>query len=472
MKRLIFLSLGLLACSLTQAIVCPASLFNDGMVLQQQSQVKFWGRAKANTKVTVRGSWNNKTVTTQSDKDGRWMLHLQTPKAGFTPYEVTLSDGDKLTIHDVLIGEVWFASGQSNMEMVMRGFYNCPVENSNRYIAESGKYANKLRMVNVPHFPLKDPGEFVDAKWMKCEPATVREFSALGYFYATQLIDKLDVPVGVICNAWGGTAVEGWLPQTVLRTYNDKKLNDNLDTIFKKTPDCYTPSVMYNGMLKPLAGYTIKGFMWYQGETNVWNYCKDYQQRFSDMIKLWRKDWGQGDLPFLFVQIAPYNFDCGGDGALLREAQNNVQHQLPNCWMVSTIDLVKPYEFKQIHPCMKFEVGERMGLLSLVKVYGMKGVMPENPEYETMSVQDGKAILSFSHAEKGFDRFTNVTGFEIAGADKKFVPANAMVEGKDIAVSSPQVKKPVAVRYCFKDYAVGELHNSFGLPVLPFRTDK
>ncbi len=225
-------------------------------------------------------------------------------------------------------------------------------------------------------------------------------------------------------------------------------------------------------MVKPLSGYNIRGFLWYQGETNVWWQPENYAERFSNMIKQWRSDWKLGDLPFLFVEIAPYNYNKGLCAPMVREAQCEVQHRVNNAYMVCTNDLVKPYESTQIHPCMKFEVAERLSMLAFSKVYGMNGIEAQSPEYQNMEIKDGKAILSFSHVGAGFNRFEDIQGFEIAGADKKFVPAHAAVTGRRIEVSSPLVKEPAAVRYCFKDWQLGNLASGDNLPVIPFRTDK
>lgn len=467
MKKILTLFLLFALCGNTQAIVRPASLFNDGMVLQQQSSVRIWGRAKALTKVTVKGSWNNKTVSCKSDADGKWSLRLNTPKGGYNNYELTMNDGDKLTIKNVLIGEVWFASGQSNMEMPMHGYTNCPVQNSNRYIAESSKYAGKLRMVSVPRFPLRQPGEFVDAKWMECTPATVCNFSATGYLFASQLANNMDCPVGIINNAWGGSVVEAWTPKAIVDTYSDIKT----DTEAFKDPNGDTPLIMYNGMVHPLAGYTIRGFIWYQGESNA-KRAGSYAERFCNMIKQWRKDWGQGELPFLYVEIAPYKYNSGGLSAILREQQCEVQNMLNGAWMVCTNDLVEDYEGYQIHPRKKFEVGERLCMLALNKVYGVQGIQAESPMFQSMEIKDDRAYLSFSHVNGGFNRFEGIKGFEIAGADKKFYPASAYIDGYRVVVYSQSIENPVAVRYCFHDFAPGNLGNGNNLPVIPFRTDK
>ena len=467
MKNISALFLSLLLCGSMQAIVRPASLFNDGMVLQQQSQVRVWGRAKALTKVSVKGSWNNKTVSCKSDADGKWELRLPTPAGSYKNYELTLSDGDKLVIKNVLIGEVWFASGQSNMEMPLHGYYNCPVQNSIDYITASAIYFGRLRMVSIPRFPLRQPAEFVDAKWMDCTPETARDFSATAFFFATQLANQLKCPVGIINNAWGGSSVEAWTPKEILETYPEIKL----ETELFKSPNCGTPMIMFNGMIQPMAGYNIRGFIWYQGESNV-PHPELYADRFSNMIQSWRKAWGEGDLPFLFVEIAPYQYRTGDLSAKLREAQCDVQNRVNNSWMVCTNDLVEEYEPYQIHPHKKFEVGQRLSTLALSKVYKVAGIEAQSPQFYSMEIKGDKAYLSFINLHNGFSRFQDIKGFEIAGADKKFYPATAQIEGSRVVVFSQNVENPVAVHYCFHDFALGNLCDGDNLPIIPFRTDK
>lgn len=465
MKKILF-SLLLVAFVLnTQAIVRPGSLFNDGMVLQQQSDVLVWGRAKANTTVTAKASWDNKTVKCKSDAQGCWKLKLRTPKASYQNYELMLSDGDKLKIKNILIGEVWLASGQSNMEMPVKGFPSCPTENSNAFIAQADSYKGRIRVATIPRFPLRQPGDYVEGLWEDCTPENVADFTACGYFFALEITNKLNCPVGIINSSWGGTRVEGWTPQDLLEQYGEKMDND----VFRR-PNEGTPMVMYNGMIKPLAGYTIKGFLWYQGESNV-SYPQQYAERFSNMIKRWRRDWDQGELPFLYVEIAPFNYNSGTRSAKLREAQCKVQHQVSNCWMVCTNDLVYDFERVNIHPCKKFDVGQRLSWLALDKIYGLKGIISQSPEFQSMEIEDGKALISLSNMYRGYNRFVDIQGFEIAGADKKFYPAQVGFEKGCVAISSPDVKEPVAVRYCFKDFEVGNFGNGANLPLVPFRTD-
>lgn len=229
--------------------------------------------------------------------------------------------------------------------------------------------------------------------------------------------------------------------------------------------------IMYNGMLKPLQNYTIKGFLWYQGESNLGKH-NTYAQRLATMVNLWREEWGLGTLPFYFVEIAPYEYGDNILGALLREAQFKAQELIPSSGMISTNDLVEPFEARNIHPRNKTTVGKRLCYLALTRTYGVKGIVDQGPIYQSMDIKDGKAIIRFSNAPEGFSRMNGIEGFEVAGADKVFYPAVAEVDwNKHIIVSSDQVPQPVAVRYAFKNFQPGNLHNHREQPVFPFRTD-
>ncbi|MCF0160069.1 MAG: sialate O-acetylesterase, partial [Bacteroidaceae bacterium] len=289
-----------------------------------------------------------------------------------------------------------------------------------------------------------------------------------------KLAKSLDVPVGIINSAWGGSRVEGWLPAEVLKTYPGEPYTE--EDIKKQQPTLYLRSeIMYNGVLHPVIGYTVKGFIWYQGCSNVSSYTT-YADRFAQLIQLWRQWWGQGELPFYYVEVAPYNYGEGEDvGAMLREAQYEAQFMVPRAAMVCTNDLVSPWEVNQIHPKNKLDVGRRLSYLALNDTYGMKAVECRGPEFKSMEVKDGKAILTFDYARDGFNRLQGIEGFEICGADKRFVKADAVATWTDrpiLIVSSPEVPQPVAVRYAFHNFSPGNLASAYNLPVVPFRTDK
>lgn len=468
--KMLSLSLSLLPfCGMQAKVILPAML-SDNMVLQQKSQVRLWGTTThKNGKVKVTASWNSKMVKQcQSDGNGRFELTIQTPPAGYTAYTLTFDDGEKTTVKNILSGEVWLASGQSNMEMPMKGFDNCPVEGNIEMFLKAGEQKG-VRFFTVPRTQSYEPKEECGGDWKLSTIANVPDFSATAYYFATTLSRTLNVPVGIVNCSFGGSRIESWMPKELLEKYPDIDLSKEA---MEKVINYKRPMLMYNAMLRPVEKYTYKGIIWYQGESNV-GLQKDFVQRLSDMVALWRKEMKQGNLPFYTVEIAPYQ-DYGGSGAYLREAQNKAARVIPNAAIVSTSDLVKPYEAHQIHPCQKQKVGERLSLLALNKLYGFSSLPCEGPVYKSMQVQGHMAELSFENAGEGFSRNSDIEGFEVAGADRVFYPADTVYvkwQTHTLMVASSKVASPIAVRYCFKDFAPGKLAGHYGLPVVPFRTD-
>ena len=453
------------------AKVTLPDILSDNMVLQQNTGVRLWGKATPNAAVKVHPSWAKMTTTVRTDSKGNWQANIQTPTATFTPQTLTFSDGELIILKNILIGEVWLASGQSNMEMPLNGYWNCPVKGANEIIALSGK--NKgIRFATVPKTPAYEPQETVAGKWMESNPNNTPWFSATAYHFAQKLYHSLDVPVGIIVCSWGGSRVESWTNREILETYPDINLSKKG---IEAVEEWKRPLVMYNGMLKPLTNFTIKGFIWYQGESNVGKH-EDYPGRFATMVELWRKDWGLGNLPFYYAEIAPWIYgdgELGTSGALLREAQFKSQFIIPNSGMISTNDLVEEYEKTNIHPKNKTDVGKRLAYMALNKTYELNSIAAHGPEYKSMEVKDGKIILSFNYAPDGFNRENDIRGFEICGSDKVFLPATARLDNNNLKIilSNEQIPEPVAARYGFRNFLPGNLANTRELPVVPFRTD-
>lgn len=474
MKRIIIAlcMLYLFGGNLSAKVVLP-QILSDHAVLQQQTEVKLWGKAVPNTTVNVTPSWNNQTITAQSDNEGRWQVSIQTPAADFTPYSIEFSDGEITRIQNILIGEVWFCSGQSNMEMPLNGFWNCPIEHANETIATSGEW-NAIRMATIPKTGALTPQEHVAGSWKESNPFNAPYFSATAFNFARMLHRVLRVPVGIISCAWGGSRVEGWLPREVVEGFRDVDLKKEIKKPEKgKEWDYYTPTVMYNGMLKPLQRYTIRGFLWYQGESNIFNY-QFYAPMMTAMVQLWRNVWEAPDMPFYYVQIAPYKYENSRNtgAALLREAQVEALKTIPNSGIVPTTDIGDEF---CIHPPQKDVVGLRLATLALTKTYGIRRLPSNGPMMTKVDYADKKAIVTFDNAPAGlFPTFSELEGFEIAGADKKFYPAKAKIVGRTntVEVWSEEVAQPIAVRYAFRNY-VGNitLRNTFGLSAFPFRTD-
>lgn len=462
------LSLLVLVCSITvQAKVVLPDQISSHMVLQQQTDAKLWGWAKSATKVSVNVSWNQDTYTTKADASGRWEVFVKTPAASFAPQTVTISDGEPCVLEDVLIGEVWLASGQSNMQMPLKGFWNCPVEESAQVIALSAQYKNRIRFATIEQQVCFEPADKAKGTWKVCTPANAGNFGATAFYFAENLTRILDVPVGIINNAWGGSLIEGWLPADILKEYGEAYTKEE---ILKEKQDYHRREIMYNGVHHPIIGYTIKGCIWYQGESNVGRHTT-VPERMSRLINLWRSEWKQGDFPFYMVEIAPYEYGYDPQGAFLREAQHKVCDITPNTGIISTSDLVYPNEVNQIHPCQKEKVGQRLSYLALTETYKVEGMPGYSPKYKSMEIKDGKVLLTFDHAWDAFNTVDEMEGFEICGSDRKFVPAKAKASNRDIIVYSDAVKEPVAVRYCFHNFAIGTVKGANGLPLIPFRTD-
>jgi len=463
-------------------------LFTDNMVLQQGASVAIWGWADEGEQVTVQ--FRDQKVTTKA-KDGRWMLHLKKLKAG-GPNELTVTGKNNLVLKNVLVGEVWIASGQSNMEFPLRNSFE-----SQKDIAACGN--ELIRLYTVPKLKANEPTNNVHASWQECSPQSSPGFSAVAYYFARDLQKALHVPVGVIHTSWGGSPAEVWMSEKVLAANPDYK-RDILDTYpaslkhfqdavaqfdkeaaeakaagttFKKNRPWATwkPAELYNGMIAPLIPYTIQGAIWYQGESNAGR-AWQYRTLFADMIRNWRQDWGQGNFTFLEVQLAPFmaikDQPAESTWAELREAQVIATKVLPKVGIAVITDVGDP---KDIHPTKKEPVGARLALAARGITYGEKLVYT-GPTYKSMKVKDDHAIISFQGNGGGLEaRDGDLKGFALAGEDKKFVWAKAEIEGDQVVLSNPAVAKPVAVRYGWADCPVVNLWNKAGLPASPFRTD-
>lgn len=637
-----------------QGLKLPA-IFSDNMVLQQKSSVPVWGWNSPGKMVKVTGSWNKKTVQTVTDNEGKWMAKLKTPAAG-GPFQIEIVSDQSIAFNNVLIGEVWVCSGQSNMEMPMMGWTGMPIFKSEQTIKESSNYPN-IRLFNLQKKISERPMDNCIGKWETSAPDVVKLFSATGYFFGLELYKRLNVPVGLIMTAWGGTPSQAWtcgedikkyapfteqivkLENTDLRKQdsirNEKNVTDwqakvgpengvypgsiekwmssNLndtdwksvsipeqweaDTAlnkfrgvvwFRKTieiPSAWEgkdlmielgpidemditylnnekvgeskfvenwniarryvvpgnkvmsgknvivvrmmntsggggikgtksqlkvypvnggtlnaislagewkykvdvdiaampaypydesifsanyPSSLFNGMINPIIPFAIKGAIWYQGESNVYD-AKLYGQIFPEMVKCWRTEWKQGNFPFYFVQIAPYDYGKDSKSQLLREAQLNSLKAISNSGMAVTMDIAT---INNIHPPAKEAVGNRLAYWALAKNYGKKEVVFSGPLYKSMKIMGNKISISFDYADKGLiSKDGELISFEIAGSDGKYVKAKAVIEKNTVVVSSPEVLNPVAVRYGWSNIATPNLFNKAGLPASSFRTD-
>ena len=454
----------LMICSnmIVNAQTHVASFFSDGMILQQQKSINIWGIDSAGTKIHVVSSWGETSQATTST-NGKWKLQLTTPTAG-GPHAITIKGSSIVTINDVLIGEVWVCSGQSNMQIPLSGGLDGNfIEGGLDAIVNSKN--DRIRFFTVKQNTSLKPLDNVKGRWEKAAPSTSGSFSAVGYFFAQQLEKVLDVPIGIVVTAWGSSTAEAWS--------DDKTLNDLGITIPNEIAEMpqKTPTVLYNAMMHPLIGYGVKGVLWYQGEANRRN-ANEYEKIVNTMVTSWREQWNIGDFPFYFAQIAPFNYGKN-NSAFLREAQLKSSQNLQNAEMVVTLDVG---DCTQIHPSKKREVGKRLSYIALAKDYGISGYDFKSPTLTNYFIEKQEIILTFSNRIQLNRNVGTSENFEIAGTDMIFYPANAVMKSpyhKDqkVRVFSEKVPNPKAVRYGFKNCVIPTLFGRNGLPISSFRTD-
>lgn len=471
MNRIKLIALLLISAFSIHAEIKLPAIFANNMLLQQSTQVNIWGKADANKTVSIQASWAKNPVKTVADKDGKWKTSFKTPKADGKTYSLTISDGKTLTLNNLILGELWLCSGQSNMEMPMKGFKNQPVDGSNMDILKSTN--PDIRLFTVKRNSTIEAQHDVTGKWEAATPETVRDFSATGYYFGRLLQETLHVPVGLILSSWGGSCIEAWMTEDMLRAFPSIKIPKKEADIKEKNR---TPTTLYQAMIHPIVGLTIKGIIWYQGESN-YDRADSYADMFKTMVADWRKNWGQKDtIPFYYCQIAPFDYsiftkkgETPINSAYLREAQMKAESMIPKSGMAVLLDVGLE---KGIHPRKKQIAGERLALLALTKTYGVKGVESESPVYKSIEIQNDTVIVSFDRAPM----WISATDFEsklftVAGEDKVFHPAKTWIVRSKMYVKSEDVKKPVAVRYAFENYVEGDLYGSDGMPVSSFRSD-
>ena len=459
---LILLALLMTASTIAFAVVRLPSIFSNNMMLQQNANVAIWGYAKPITKISIQPSWSNKRDSTLSDQSGKWKTKVSTPPCG-GPFTITISDGQPVTINNVLIGEVWICSGQSNMEMPIKGFVNQPVDGSMDAMVHSKN--KNIRLFTVKRNAKTTPQDDCQGSWSEAAPESVYEFSAAGYFYGRMLNEITRMPVGLINVSLGGSTVQGWMNPHALEgtDYLIPAINDSVKSWGS------TPTLLFNAMLNPVIGYGMRGAIWYQGESNH-KRPENYALLLEKMVLEWRNLWGIGEFPFYFVQIAPYRYNDGVNSALLREAQLKASKTIPNAAIAINMDANSP---DCIHPSKKKEVGERLAYLALAKTYHVKGFQYSSPFLKEFEIKGSSIELTFETQSGG--KLTSfgkeIKGFLIAGKNRYFEKAIAAIAGNKITVFSASVKEPVAVRYAFNDDAESEIFTLAGLPVSSFRTD-
>ena len=440
--------------------------FSNNMVLQQQSECNIWGKADVNKDVIIMTSWDNKEYVAEVDSKGNFQVKVKTPKAG-GPYDIALSDGSEmLKLQNILIGEVWICAGQSNMEMQMKGFKQQPVEGTTEELLRCKD--PQLRLFTVKRHVSLTPEWDVTGQWNEANSASVRDFSATAYYFGKALRQTLDVPVGLIVTSWGGSACEAWMAPEWLKAFPKVQQTITEEDLKKLEQRC--PSALYFGQLKPLIGYTMRGAIWYQGEDNVPRYDY-YAELMKTMVEGWRKEWNQGEFPFYYCQIAPYDYSLidWKNSQYLREQQAMAETMIPNARMAVLMDAGLEYG---IHPRKKRQAGERLAILALSHTYDVNG-LPEFAVYKEAEFRNDTTVISFDRSKEWvyFENGTTSENFEVAGADRVFHPATKVwVSRNHVYVVCDGVKQPVAVRYAFMDWAVGDLMHD-GLPVSSFRSD-
>lgn len=481
----------------TAQVKLPA-LVGNNMVLQQNAKVNLWGWASPNEKIIIQLGWQNTPLGITANSDGTWKTTVNTPQGSEKAYSITIEGINKITLHNVLIGEVWICSGQSNMYFPVgkeEKTWKTGVVNYEEEI-KNADFPN-IRIFTVLTKASPRPLDDVTGSWAVCSPSSVKTFSAVAYFFGRDLYQNLKIPIGLISSSWGGTKAEAWTSQSVLEgnqdflsiletdAKNEKLHQEKLEAYYlnlkkeriannndlskselkkPKKEENKTSYVLYNAMLHPLINYTMKGVIWYQGESNA-EQAYLYRSLFPAMVKNWRSDWNQGDFPFYYVQIAPHK----SQNPDIREAQLFSLKNIPNSGMVVTTDVGNA---TNIHPIDKQTVGHRLALLARAKTYNEANLAYSGPTYNHMQIKKNHIQLFFDYANSGFLKNGEVLKeFEIAGEDQVFYPADAKIDGKTIVVSAAKVKKPVAVRFAWKAVPEPNLFNKENLPASPFRTD-
>jgi sialate O-acetylesterase len=472
MKKVLLAILCIISTFNAHALIVLPEVITSNMVLQQKEINTFWGTGNAGETITMITSWDNKKYQGAADAAGNWKIKFKTPSAG-GPYTIVLNDGEPLTLKNVMIGEVWFCSGQSNMEMPLAGW------------GKIKDYQNEIANANYPQIRLLKIKKAISSRpqsdfktntkgWQECSPITIADFSATAYFFARKIYTAHPVAIGLIDATWGGTIIESWTSAasiSKLPAYADsvRKIAILPEDLILKDPN--RPSLLFNAMVHPFLQVSIKGILWYQGESNN-RRAYQYRELFPLLINDWRIQFNKPKMPFLYVQLAGYFASepqpAEGNWAELREAQA-MALSLPNTGMATAVDVG---EANDIHPKNKQEVGRRLGLVALAKVY-KQNVVYSGPVFRKKAVKGSRVVVSFEHTEGGLKTADGeeIKGFAVAGEDKKFYWAKAEANGNQVTIYAREVKNPVAVRYAWANNPVSNLSNGSGLPALPFRTD-
>lgn len=476
MKKLILIAAALISVSAAAEPLRLHHLFTDGMVMQRETDAPVWGWGEPGAAVTVTASWDGQTAKAKVASDGTWLVVLKTGEAG-GPYTMTVKSGGKtLTVSDILLGEVWVCSGQSNMEMPIGGFGFQGIEGADKAILESPRFAERLRVFDVKADTTHVLQTDVDAVWRKTSGAVTERTSAVAYFFGKRLTEALGVPVGLIVNAWGGSRIEPWMSWDAVRSAGvSPEEMTQIEALREKAGEWpHSTATCWNGRMAPIAGFAARGFLWYQGCSNIGQNCYDLLQ--AAMVRSWRTAWGRGDMPFLYVLLAPY--EHGDKDGRWRptfvEVQLRAESLVPACWAVSAETYGDPVT---VHPAQKQEIADMLYMRAMQSVYGIEmGGSIELPKPDTVEyAADGTVHLRLTNVWGNLQSIQDRTiiGFELAGEDHIYHLAEAEVQwdGQTIDIRCPEVPNPIAVRYSWRNYMGSNLHKTLGIPVPPFRTD-
>lgn len=479
-KVFLTLVMAVLAAFVAEAGITLRQPCSDGMVLQQNTDAVIWGLATAGSQISVSADWGAK-ARVKTDENGFWQLTLRTPSASYDSHVIRVKgDGDSIEISDVLVGEVWMASGQSNMEITMRGYHNCPIKDAINFVA-SPVGPNRVRIYMEPVSQSYEPVTSGKGRWLRADRDETWDMSATAFFFARQLNESLDVPVGIVACPYGGSRVESWIPESQIRAWGDDVSPETMNAMVPY----HRPFLAYNAMFNPICGYTVKGFIWYQGCSNVGAH-EAFPERMAWLIRHWRQrcanpaspvsvpesfDRDGSDLPFYMVEIAPYNYGAG-DGisyaALLRQAQHQVAEEVENCGIVVTNDLVAPYEKDNIHPARKQEIGQRLAFFALNRQYGFKALPCDSPRVKNAVYADGQVAMHVDNLRGGISRLCEIEGLELC-VDGKWIPATtAFARWEDGMLYVPSETRPSMISYGWGDFKPGNLYDGLGLPLTPF----
>jgi sialate O-acetylesterase len=448
----------LLISSTMMANVTLPNIFGDNMVLQRNAEVKIWGWASPKEEIKLTASWNNQEYKVVANNQAQWELKIKTPEAG-GPFTISIKGYNEVVLKNILIGEVWVCAGQSNMEMSA----SWGIDNGEEEMKNATN--PNIRFFTVPKLTATTPQNNLLGNWVESTPETMKNFSAIGYFFAKRLREDLkNVPIGLISSNWGGTPAEIWMPEEVVQ--NDPVLLENAKKLNEQEYGPRQPGRAYNAMIYPITGFKIAGTLWYQGESNVGSLV--YDKTLSALITSWRKVW-QDEFPFYFVQIAPYKTGSNNfSNVTVRNSQRKILKEVPKTGMVLTSDISDTID---IHPKNKKDVGIRLANLALAETYKVNSNLVNGPLFKNIQIEKNKAIVSFDFADGLHFKNKTSNQFELAGADSNYYPAEATIKNNQVILSSKKVTNPMKVRFAWGNTIQPDLFNKANLPASCFITE-